>query len=351
MMLQDQISRVVKHSVAYSFAFSQPFSFYVDAYPMMQNEILEQSNMLKYGMQHESVRMLQHKLQRLSYYDSSIDGEFGVLTEYALKKFQEDHLLKESGKADEKTVKAIINKEEEYYENILQQHELEFSMGDRGEEVKKVQEALFYFGYYRANIDGIYGEKSNEAVKAYKQDTGMEIHHIEAEVQEKTVETPQVASVEVISRTDQEADNVQSDSTKKESSSEPKQVSSSKTSVSVGAIISTAKTHIGTPYVWGGTSTAGFDCSGYLQYVFNQLGISLPRTVSDIWNATKHVDQPSVGDLVFFETYKPGPSHAGIYIGNGQFIHAGESNGVGISKLSNSYWSERYLGAKRVTLH
>ncbi|QGH34736.1 hypothetical protein GI584_12140 [Gracilibacillus salitolerans] len=357
MMLQDQISRVVKHSVAYSFAFSQPFSFYVDAYPMMQNEILEQSNMLQYGMQHESVRVLQHKLQRLSYYDSSIDGEFGVLTEYALKKFQEEHLLDQNGKADENTVKAIINKEEDYYENILLEHELAFSIGDRGDDVKEVQEALFYFGYYRDNIDGIYGEKSNEAVKAYKQDKGMEIHHIEAEIHEETIETPQVAYVEVVDQTEQESINKQSDNTtnkepeaNKESSVKEENTSSFETSVNASQIISSAKNHIGTPYLWGGTSTSGFDCSGYLQHVFNQLGANLPRTVSEIWNATKHVDQPSIGDLVFFETYKPGPSHAGIYLGDGKFIHAGESNGVEISELNISYWSERYLGSKRVIL-
>ncbi|MFD2656181.1 NlpC/P60 family protein [Gracilibacillus thailandensis] len=355
MLLQDQISRVVKHSVAYSFAFSQPFSFYVDAYPMMQNEILEQSDVLKYGMQHESVRMLQHKLQRLSYYDSSIDGEFGVLTEYALKKFQEDHLMDQNGKADKDTIKAIINKEEAYYEDILEQHELTFSIGDRGDDVKEVQEALFYFGYYREDIDGIYGEKSNEAVKAYKQDTGMEIHHVEAEIHEETAETPQIASVEVEqaeqdSAKSENTTNQDSEAADQESSLSEENTSSSASSVSVSEIISSAKDHLGTPYRWGGTSTSGFDCSGYLQYVFNQLGVNLPRTVSEIWNATKQVEQPSVGDIVFFETYKPGPSHAGIYLGDDKFIHASESNGVDISELSMSYWSERYLGAKRVIL-
>ncbi|MDX8046172.1 NlpC/P60 family protein [Gracilibacillus sp. S3-1-1] len=360
MLLEDQLTRVVKHSVAYGFAFSQPFSFYVDVYPLMQNEILEQSDMLEFGMQHESVSMLQHKLQKLSYYDTSVDGEFGILTEYALKKFQKEHLLEETGKADKETVKTIIDREESYHEKILKEQELDFSLGDTGEDIKKVQEALFYYGYYRAEIDGIFGGKSEKALQAYKQDIGVEIHHIETEVQQVTVETPEVevevAATEMENTVEEvhelEEQEIQAESSQPENkpNEEEKNAEQTNTDLSTNQIISSAQSHIGVPYVWGGTTTSGFDCSGYLQYVFQELGVSLPRTVSEIWNATIPIDQPSVGDLVFFETYKPGPSHAGIYLGDGKFIHAGASNGVEITELSVSYWSERYLGAKRVSL-
>ncbi|ADU29178.1 LysM peptidoglycan-binding domain-containing protein [Evansella cellulosilytica] len=116
----------------------------------------------------------------------------------------------------------------------------------------------------------------------------------------------------------------------------------------VEALIEEARKHIGVPYVWGGSTTRGFDCSGYLQYVFNTQGISIPRTVATIWNATTPVSTPRVGDIVFFETYTSGPSHAGIFIGNNQFIHAGSSTGVTITSMNNSYWSQRYLGARSV---
>nr|WP_080846167.1 LysM peptidoglycan-binding domain-containing protein [Cytobacillus gottheilii] len=114
----------------------------------------------------------------------------------------------------------------------------------------------------------------------------------------------------------------------------------------VSQIIAEAKKHIGVPYVWGGTSPAGFDCSGFIHYSFLKAGVTIPRTVETIWAGTKTVSSPKVGDLVFFETYKSGPSHAGIYLGNNEFIHAGSSTGVTIASLQSSYWKSRYLGAK-----
>lgn len=126
---------------------------------------------------------------------------------------------------------------------------------------------------------------------------------------------------------------------------------SASTSAIADKIIATAKKYIGVPYVWGGTSPSGFDCSGLVQYVFKQHGISLNRTTVTQYKQGTYVSKASLkpGDLVFFQnTYGSGISHVGIFIGNGQFIHASSSKGVMISSLSNTYWASHYYGARRV---
>ncbi len=116
-------------------------------------------------------------------------------------------------------------------------------------------------------------------------------------------------------------------------------------------IVSVAKQYLGVPYVWGGTSPSGFDCSGFVQYVFRKCGYSISRTADTQYYDGTPVSYSNLqaGDLVFFTgTYATsGISHIGIYIGSGQFIHAA-SGGVKISSLNESYYSSRYYSACRV---
>lgn len=120
--------------------------------------------------------------------------------------------------------------------------------------------------------------------------------------------------------------------------------------LNVDALIAEGKKYMGVPYVWGGSTPNGFDCSGFLNYVYGKAGVSIPRTVETIWNATTPVSSPQKGHLVFFTTYKTGPSHAGIYLGDNKFLHAGSSTGVTITDMNNPYWKARYLGSKKVNL-
>ncbi|MDA8229313.1 MAG: C40 family peptidase [Desulfitobacterium hafniense] len=105
----------------------------------------------------------------------------------------------------------------------------------------------------------------------------------------------------------------------------------------------------GVPYLWGGTTRKGFDCSGFVRYVFSASGISLPRTSFEQYQVGVPVSRSELqpGDLVFFQTYKKGPSDVRIYIGGGKTIGA-SSDGVAIHSLSESYWTRNYYGARRI---
>jgi len=116
-------------------------------------------------------------------------------------------------------------------------------------------------------------------------------------------------------------------------------------------IVDTAKQYLGYPYVYGGMSPAGFDCSGFVGYVYKLCGYSLKRVASDIYyNNGTSVSKDSLqpGDLVFFTTYEPGASHVGIYAGNNQFWNATSSRGIMLSNLTDSYWGPRYYTARRI---
>lgn len=105
---------------------------------------------------------------------------------------------------------------------------------------------------------------------------------------------------------------------------------------------------MGTPFVWGGATPSGFDCSGFVQHVFAMVHVMLPRTADYQFATGPRVRGPlHTGDLVFFHTYAPGASHVGIYLGNGEFVHSSRPF-VHISHLDDPYYAARYLGAVRV---
>jgi len=114
-----------------------------------------------------------------------------------------------------------------------------------------------------------------------------------------------------------------------------------------------AKRYVGCRYVWGGASPSGFDCTGFVMWVFSQFGVSLPHDEAGQLASGPSVDADDLqpGDvLVFANTYRRGLSHVGIYVGDGRFVHAAdERHGVLVDDLWDEYWGPRFVGACRPT--
>ena len=195
-----------------------------------------------------------------------------------------------------------------------------FRAGDQGTDVAEIQKQLQSLGYDVA-ADGDYGPATTEAVKAFQSTKGLEADGL---VGASTYSALLGKSMPVVTHS---------------------------MNAMSRTVVSDAMNYMGVPYVFGGnTPSSGFDCSGYVRYVFANAGIYLPRTADVQYNCGYAVSTSELapGDLVFFETYCPGPSHVGIYVGDGNFVHASSSRGVTVSSLSSSYYSAHYLGARRV---
>jgi cell wall-associated NlpC family hydrolase len=136
--------------------------------------------------------------------------------------------------------------------------------------------------------------------------------------------------------------------------SQPEPVAPAEAASIASDVVATALALKGTQYRNGGSEPSrGFDCSGLVQWVFAQHGTALPRETREQYEMGKKIDQDEVrpGDLVFFETVSKGPTHVGIALGGGEFVHAPSSRGVVRveSYTKTEYWADRWLGAKRLT--
>lgn len=195
--------------------------------------------------------------------------------------------------------------------------------GMSGDDVLNLQASLQKAGYYNGAMDGTFGPVTESAVLNFQSDKYLDVDGIVGPATfaalQNSYSSPLAASrATSVDRKGQ-------------------------------AVVTLAKEFLGTRYIWGGSSPDGFDCSGFTTYLFNQFGVGLPHGADGQFNAGVPVSQPRMGDLVFFTTYEPGPSHVGIYIGNDQFIHCSSAAGkVIITAITEPYYESRYLGARRM---
>ncbi|MDG5787278.1 peptidoglycan-binding protein [Evansella sp. AB-P1] len=320
------------------------------------SNLAKSSVTLREGNRGNSVKTLQQMLMHVGHFNyHEATGYYGTITRDGIRSFQRSTGLKVDGIANPQTIKALegaitreSNKETTTKQTTTNSKSTNsnstssstsssnssvkavsnvpiLQVGSRGNEVTELQYRLQILGHFHVQPTGYFGDITKNSVIQFQRQWGLVADGFVSQATWNKLD--EVSSIHL------------SDAQTKASSS---------SAFNAINLIADAGSYIGTPYLWGGTTSRGFDCSGYVQYLFKKNGVHLPRTVADQWNATVSVSKPKVGDIVYFETYKAGPSHNGIYIGNNQFIHTDSTRGVTITSLSNTYWSQRYLGARRI---
>lgn len=296
----------------------------------------------EYGTKGGEIPAIQKKLIAAGY-QARPNGEYDANTKWAVRLFQKDKGLPVNGVVDSATYKALMGKD-------MDTSKLS-SLGKMSED--KI--AAEWAASQKSKTDGVTSDKAVTSNTKSKKDAT------------KASDSDKKKTKSDKKSNDKKSNDKKSDNKKVTSDKESNKPSKNDSlldpldenfvftktgpvSKSVRDIITEAEHYRGVPYVFGGNTPKGFDCSGYVHYVFAKKGIILPRSADEQYTVGKTVSKTNLqpGDLVFFETYEKGVSHSGIYIGEGKFISATSSNGVAIADMAGGYWGERYIGAKRV---
>ncbi|MCR1898724.1 peptidoglycan-binding protein [Irregularibacter muris] len=311
------------------------------------SSVLNYSRPLRLGLSGADVHGLQEALKKLGYLNiANCTNYFGTQTQQAVKSFQAAQGLAVDGSFGPATYKALESALKGTNSNLkptqptnpagtLTYNRL-LKLGISGTDVNALQEALKKLGYLNiANCTNYFGAQTQQALRSFQQAQGIAVDGLAGP---QTIQT---------------INNALSGKGSSTSPSTPNRGDENRRILTSG-IINTAKIYLNpkVPYVFGGSTTKGFDCSGYTQFVYKQNGISIPRTSELQANAGSYVSRANLqpGDLIIFSnTYRSGPSHTGIYLGDDQFIHSSSSNnGITISSLNTAYYRDHFSYGRRV---
>lgn len=268
-----------------------------------------------------------------------VDGDYGEGTQEAVRAFQRRRGLEADGIVGAQTYEALMgaampkNMSRRYLDMPPRPPvREEVPAVTANNEIEVIQQALKDKGY-NVDVDGVFGVATEQAVRAYQRSKGLEVDGVVGQETFHSL-TGQPLPTGPVRRF---GNGGFGSRTGTANSALAKQ------------LLGIANQYRGVPYVFGGNTPSGFDCSGFTRYVYSAVGITLPRMADEQYGVGNAVSMSNLqpGDLVFFSTYEPGVSHVGIYIGDNQFINA-SNEGVSVASLNSTYWSARYVGAKRV---
>ncbi len=284
------------------------------------------------GMNHSDVMELQQGLRKLNFFTyASNTTYFGNITKQAVQKFQQANGLTVDGcfgPASARTLKSKLSgntsPKPQASTGVTSGNSSSnglLKQGSRGVAVGTLQQSLSKLGYYKGSIDSVFGAGTKSSVMNFQKSKCLSADGVVGAATTKSINQA---------------------------------LSSGTTSGGNTAtkVVNTAKRYVGHKYVFGGVGPSGFDCSGFTQYVYKQTGISIPRTTRSQSTVGKSLSKPQVssGDLIVFsDTYQPGPSHVGICIGNGNFVHAANAKkGVRTDSLNSTYYKSKFTSGRRL---
>jgi peptidoglycan hydrolase-like protein with peptidoglycan-binding domain len=305
------------------------------------------ANLLSYGDKSEIILEAQQRLKELGYLTTTPDGSYGKDTEAAVKQFQSRNDLVVDGFLGP-TTRDVLNSSGAVANGLM--------LGDSGDTVQRVQELLHKYGYISAdNATGYFGEVTESAVKAFQRNNGLTADgNVGVMTMSKLTGSDVVkASSSDNSNSGNNTDSGNSNNNNNNNSNSGNDNSSDSdnnqgNSASVSALLDVARSKLGSPYVYGSKGPNSFDCSGFVYYCLNQIGVKQSYITSAGWrNIGKYqkvtnFSSIKAGDIVVVR------GHVGIAAGNGMVIDASSSSGKIVYRDLGSWWSSNFIVAWRI---